>query len=511
MVFRRSIPWTFNTLAGRQHASFAIRSTLSMRMSVSARLATPSRPFQRRTICQGGVPFNKAHSLISDDVVNDEEEFDFFGDEEYTESDLESLDLKMIHEDRNGEKSSIFPAGVQDGFYIVMQYSVPARFQLANNPQLAATDIQRLKVAPDNTTLPVALLLLDPEEYPTLSRARRACRKGSIVIHRGALPAHGVILDSTMWARANVGDRVYPGDVIGKQVRTSHGSYSELLSYSSRPSFHLPVIYEDDHCAIVNKPSGVLMYSPRDIHQGRHNLRFALPYFVSPPKKSTRSVLIRPTCCHRIDKPTSGLVVVAKTMPALVDITRQFEVRQVKKTYTAIVNGMIHGTPANFLSSREARDMGVDVDADDDSQWQLTKTLLNDKEAVTIWRKLESFNSSKARDQCVTLVELKPKTGRFHQLRRQMADLNSPIIGDTTYGTPLDNLRWGRGLMLCSNKVTLQHPYFNTEEGRIEWEQLDHETKYKSGMLGMCEDNDSVLVNVSIDLPKKFHRVLARV
>jgi 23S rRNA pseudouridine1911/1915/1917 synthase len=93
-----------------------------------------------------------------------------------------------------------------------------------------------------------------------------------------------------------------------------------------------------------------------------------------------------------------------------------------------------------------------------------------------------------AKDSTLTVVELKPKTGRFHQLRRQMAYLyDCPIVGDTTYGGDVPNKRWKRGLFLCSNRVVFPHPKYN----------------------GASSRNQSNIVSVSIDLPNKFESFLA--
>jgi hypothetical protein len=112
---------------------------------------------------------------------------------------------------------------------------------------------------------------------------------------------------------------------------------------------------------------------------------------------------------------------------------------------------------------------------------------------------------------CVSLVELKPKTGRYHQLRRQMAWMyNCPLVGDPLYGDDIIgeiDKRWHRGLMLCSNHLTLFHPYYNTEQGRREWERLDDAAKYQGGSLRLT-DSGEVLVSVSVPLPLKFQKSL---
>jgi len=183
----------------------------------------------------------------------------------------------------------------------------------------------------------------------------------------------------------------------------------------------------------------------------------------------------------------------------------------VKKTYTAIVNGIPNEPPETSISSHDAYMLGVDVDPDDKHQWQVIDHTLDEKHAITIWRPLRYVKSLKARDCVLTLVELKPKTGRYHQLRRHMAwDRDCPLVGDKTYddGQPESMAFRERGLFLCSNHVTLEHPYYNTPIGRKEWEILDDDAKFAGGRVSL-DDDGIVRVVASIDLPTKFESFLA--
>jgi 23S rRNA-/tRNA-specific pseudouridylate synthase len=277
---------------------------------------------------------------------------------------------------------------------------------------------------------------------------------------------------------------------------------------TSRPPFELPVIYEDDHFAIINKPAGVVVYAQHMI-----TIRSALPFYLKPPKRGTRGIIRRPELVHRLDKPTSGLLIVAKTRPAIVDLTRQFEERRVKKTYTAIVNGIPSEPFETEISVKDALSLGVNVDPNDhDSKWQLIDNSLDEKSAITVWKTLRYSKSLKAKDGILTLVEMKPKTGRYHQLRRHMAWVKGcSIVGDTTYdgGEEAAYLR-GRGLFLCSNRVILEHPYYNTEKGRAEWMKLPELQKYANGKMKLSDDGSVVQVHASIDLPNKFQGFLLK-
>ncbi len=127
-------------------------------------------------------------------------------------------------------------------------------------------------------------------------------------------------------------------------------------------------------------------------------------------------------------------LIVAKTKPAMVNLTRQFAERKVKKTYTAIVNGIPSEDTETRITSLDAYKLGVDVDPNDENSWQVIDQTLDEKHAITVWRSVRHVKSLKARDGVLTMVELKPKTGRYHQLRRHMAwDRDSPLVGDKTY------------------------------------------------------------------------------
>lgn len=194
------------------------------------------------------------------------------------------------------------PNGIPDSFRVVQQYPTPPlQFTWDDDALLNAADVQRLDLSPHNVTLPVALMLLDKVEYPSFSRARKACRKGNILIHRG--PLLGDDFDATRCVKGRVGDRVFPGDVIGKQVRMGSG-YFPVLGYK-KPPFELPVVYQDDHVALVNKPAGVVVYSQKQGGHGVMTVRAALPFVLEPPQRGTYAVMRRPASVHRLDKPTS--------------------------------------------------------------------------------------------------------------------------------------------------------------------------------------------------------------
>jgi 23S rRNA-/tRNA-specific pseudouridylate synthase len=236
----------------------------------------------------------------------------------------------------------------------------------------------------------------------------------------------------------------------------------------------------------------------------------AIAFAVQPSTPGTVSTLRRPFPVHRLDKPTSGLLIIAKTKPAMVHLSHQFRDRKVKKTYVAIVNGVPLESQDTTITSKEAKQLGVDVNDTENHFWQLIDHPLEQKSAVTVWKALSYSRSLKANDKYFTLVELKPKTGRYHQLRRHMSWVcNTPIVGDGEYdgGGSAMQLR-ERGLFLCSIRLTFEHPYYNNigDDPKIVYQTLslkEREYLYLS-------PNNKIMVTASTDMPEKFSTFLAR-
>ena len=174
-----------------------------------------------------------------DDVLVVEENLD--DDDADDEIDDETLSSQLSSPEE-------FLPGTIDGFSIVKIYKTDqnSEFDMEKiRTVIDSDDINRLELTSRNISVPVALMMLDPEEYPTRSRARKACRKSNIVIHRGPLDE---TFDTEKCERARVGCRVFPGDVLAKQTRIGDGTFP--TSCHEKPPFDLPVIFEDSHFAI---------------------------------------------------------------------------------------------------------------------------------------------------------------------------------------------------------------------------------------------------------------------
>jgi hypothetical protein len=145
--------------------------------------------------------------------------------------------------------------GSKEGYYITRIYKInPAGFDLDSIPGMKGNDLylKRLEITTRNVSVPVALMMLDPIEYPSRSQAIKACRKANIVIYRGPIKwdmtDREVLSDTSKCQRARVGDRVFPGDVLACQIRIGDGVFPAM--HHRKPPFELPVIFEDDHFAI---------------------------------------------------------------------------------------------------------------------------------------------------------------------------------------------------------------------------------------------------------------------
>jgi len=189
------------------------------------------------------------------------------------------------------------------------------------------------------------------------------------------------------------------------------------------------VLYEDEHLYAFNKPSGLAV-------QTRGNRGTSLDYLLWAFARSNGK---RPHLVHRIDAGTSGLVLAAKTKPAMTFLSTEFAERRVQKTYLALVSGRLPEADQGacdgpLMKSGRSVQPGLVEDGADT--------------ALTHW-------TVRARGDGVALIEANPHTGRLHQIRAHMADLGCPIIGDPIYG---DQTSTAERLMLHAAALEIMLP-----------------------------------------------------
>jgi 23S rRNA pseudouridine1911/1915/1917 synthase len=221
----------------------------------------------------------------------------------------------------------------------------------------------------------------------------------------------------------------------------------------------LDIVFEDRDLLVVNKPPGLVTH-PAPGHRGGTLLNALLAHC---PELAEIGEISRPGLVHRLDKDTSGLLVAAKTALAHGALVRQFQAREVKKKYLALVWGR--------LPEAEGR-IEKEVGRHPTQRQKMSAHPRRGKEAVTCWRVRREFPGP------LTLVELAPETGRTHQLRVHLASEGHPVLGDATYGGGLSRLAGApprlRGLrplvrrqLLHASRLEVTHP--RTGEG-LAWE-----------------------------------------
>ena len=199
----------------------------------------------------------------------------------------------------------------------------------------------------------------------------------------------------------------------------------------------VPIVYEDNDIIVVNKPKGMV------VHPANGNPDGTLVNAVLNICRDSLSGIggeIRPGIVHRLDKDTSGLIIIAKNDVAHVNMSKQIQERKVSKKYIALVRGIISENEATIdmpiaRSSKDRKKMAVRKDG---------------KQAVTHFKVLERFNNC-------TLLDIKIDTGRTHQIRVHMAEIGHPVIGDEVYSNGKNEFGI-KGQMLHAKSLDFEHP-----------------------------------------------------
>ena len=210
----------------------------------------------------------------------------------------------------------------------------------------------------------------------------------------------------------------------------------------------IDIVYEDEHLLVVDKPAGMVVHPAPGNYSG--TLVNALMYHCGDQLSSINGV-IRPGIVHRIDKDTSGLLVVAKTDRAHAGLATQLEEHSINRIYKAIV-----------LDNIKEDEGTVDATIGRDPKNRLRNAVLKEgmpgyesaRRAVTHYKVLQRFGR-------YTLVEAKLETGRTHQIRVHMAYIRHPLLGDELYG-PAKNKAGAKRQMLHAGVLGFVHPVTET-------------------------------------------------
>ena len=197
----------------------------------------------------------------------------------------------------------------------------------------------------------------------------------------------------------------------------------------------LNIVYEDDDVLVINKPSGMVVHPAPGNKE--HTLVNAL---INYSKLSTRNGEFRPGIVHRIDKDTSGLLIVAKNDKAHLFLEEELKKHNIVRTYIALVNGVIN---------HDTGKIDAPIGRCESDRKKMEVTSKNSKEAITNFKVLERFKN-------VTLLELKLETGRTHQIRVHMKYIGHPVCNDPVYSNNknIDNY----GQLLHAKEISFIHP-----------------------------------------------------
>ena len=215
----------------------------------------------------------------------------------------------------------------------------------------------------------------------------------------------------------------------------------------------LDILYDDESLIVINKSSGLLVHATSI---DRNETRFALQMLRDQINQKIYPV-------HRLDKPTSGALIFAKSPEIAKGLCDQFASQKVKKKYLAVVRGKICENILIDYPLKEIQDRKVDVRRTLDKQAQSAQTNIRVLQSVELAVPIGRYQTAR-----YSLIEAEPLTGRQHQIRRHLKHISHPIIGDTNYGSGVhnhffrENLQ-SRRLLLACTQIEFTHPKLKSQ------------------------------------------------
>lgn len=234
------------------------------------------------------------------------------------------------------------------------------------------------------------------------------------------------------------------GIALNKKYKVQAGETIEVFIPDAQPlaveaeQIPLDIVYEDADLLVINKPQGMVVHPAAGNYTG--TLVNALMGYCAKELSGINGVM-RPGIVHRIDKDTSGLLVVAKNDMAHEFLSKQLKDRSLTRRYLALINGN--------MKKDEGR-IDAPIGRNPNDRKKMCVTTKNAREAVTDYRVLERYGR-------YTLIECKLQTGRTHQIRVHMAYLGHSIVGDKTYGIKKEEFRL-EGQLLHAAHIQFVHP-----------------------------------------------------
>lgn len=259
---------------------------------------------------------------------------------------------------------------------------------------------------------------------------------------------------NNQFSRVTIQRLIQNGKILvnGKKVKVSYKvqENDQIILEEEKPrnielkaqDIPIEIIYDDNDIIVVNKPKGLV------VHPANGNPDGTLVNAIMSICKGSLSGIggeIRPGIVHRLDKDTSGILIVAKNDKAHINISEQIKKHSVKKTYIALVRGVVRENEATVnmpiaRSTKDRKKMAVNKSG---------------KEAITHFKVLKRYDN-------YSLLEINIETGRTHQIRVHLSEIGYPIIGDNVYSNGKNE--WGiQGQVLHAKSLKFKHPTTNNE------------------------------------------------